>query len=690
MKVMVVAALLVLKGVMAFGQQLPKTDSSKVLQEVLVRAYETNRRLVEVPAAISLVSQTQLLRFNNTSLVPAMNANPGVRMEERSPGSYRLNIRGSSLRSPFGVRNVKVYYNDIPYTDPGGNTYFNQLGFYNITSMEIIKGPGSSLYGAGTGGVILLKNDPDNFVRGANLDYTGGSFSSNTIHFSLSGGNKTFNNTTRYFYQRSDGYRDHTNLERKVVSWDGLARVGPKGTLKAHFLQGDLYYQTPGALTFAEYKADPRAARPSTGNTPGAEAAHASITQKMFLAGFSYTIVWNSHWQSISSLYGAYSKVENPTTRNYERRMEPHFGTRNVLQYAGVARNTRITVQGGLEVQQQYTASRVYGNRQGAPDTLQTDNEIHNSAQFVFFQGTVETKKNWIVTGGASLNLLDVELQQFSQPASTQKKRFNNLVAPRLALLKKLSPLLSVYGSVARGFSPPTSAELLPSTGVITAGLQAENGWNEEVGFRGNLISGRLYADVNLFHFGLQNTIAQRRDASGGDYFVNSGSTDQKGAETYLSYRLITGVHPWLENLKVWVSHTFSDFHYKQFEKVTDDTAKYSGRRLPSVPKHYLVAGLDAAFHGGGYANLTYTYSDPVPLNDANTASASSYNLLAARLGWRFAMGKHVNADVFGAADNILNVRYSLGNDINAFGGRYYNAAPGVNFSAGISLHSNW
>jgi len=35
-------------------------------------------------------------------------------------------------------------------------------------------------------------------------------------------------------------------------------------------------------------------------------------------------------------------------------------------------------------------------------------------------------------------------------------------------------------------------------------------------------------------------------------------------------------------------------------------------------------------------------------------------------------------------------VKYSLGNDINAFGGRYYNAAPGANYSAGISIRYNW
>ena len=79
-------------------------------------------------------------------------------MEERSPGSFRLAIRGSSLRSPFGVRNVKVYWNGIPFTDAGGNTYLNLFDFNSIANIEVIKGPGGSMYGAGTGGVVLLES----------------------------------------------------------------------------------------------------------------------------------------------------------------------------------------------------------------------------------------------------------------------------------------------------------------------------------------------------------------------------------------------------------------------------------------------------------------------------------------------------------------------------------------------------
>src|SRR3982750_1058709 len=91
------------------------------------------------------------------SLIPAFNAVAGVRMEERSPGSYRLSLRGSLLRSPFGVRDVKVYFDEIPLSDAGGNTYLNALDINSIRSVEVLKGPDGSLFGANSGGVVILR-----------------------------------------------------------------------------------------------------------------------------------------------------------------------------------------------------------------------------------------------------------------------------------------------------------------------------------------------------------------------------------------------------------------------------------------------------------------------------------------------------------------------------------------------------
>src|ERR1044071_4389780 len=124
-----------------FAQEIDST--TLYLDQVIVKGYRSNRPLEDVPATINVINKRDLNRFGPPSLVTAVNTTPGVRMEERSPGSYRFSIRGSVLRSPFGIRNVKFYWKGLPFTDGGGNTYLNLLDMATIGNMEIIKGPGS-------------------------------------------------------------------------------------------------------------------------------------------------------------------------------------------------------------------------------------------------------------------------------------------------------------------------------------------------------------------------------------------------------------------------------------------------------------------------------------------------------------------------------------------------------------------
>ena len=675
-------------AVKLFSQQ-PTTDSLLTLQEVTIRAYEQNRKLMQVPAAVISINKNQLSRFNNTSLLPAINSNPGIRMEERSPGSYRLNIRGSSLRSPFGVRNVKTYYNDIPYTDPGGNTYLNQLGFYNIQSMEIIKGPGSSLYGAGTGGVLLLNTDQSNWHSGLSFDFSAGSFGQNNLNTNLRLGRDAFQNTFNYLQLSSNGYRDNSKLDRKVFTWDLNTSISDKGKIAAHFLWGDLFYQTPGALTKTEYLTTPTAARPRVGQTPGAAENKAAIYQKLFLAGVSFKQKFNEHWQNTTSFYGAATRLLNPTTRNYGRTSEPNTGGRSFFQYdKKIGAASKFNLVTGIEFQEGISSVRIYANKNGNTDTLQTDDEINNKVFFAFTQATLELPHSWFVTTGISLNSQHITITRLSTvPVKNQSRKYKNEPAPRIAVLKQLTKKISAYGSVSKGFSPPTTAEILPSSGVISTDLNPEKGISYEAGFRGTFNNGRIYFDINAFRFGLNNTIVQRRDAGGADYFVNAGSTNQKGVESFVSWQVTSNPNQFLSNTKISLSHTWNDFKYKNFKQLTSD---FSGKKLPGAAQHAVAAGISLETKPGIYAHINYYYSDPIPLNDANTEFASSYNLLGARMGWKKNLHPKVLMELFMAADNIFDVQYSLGNDINAFGGRYYNAAPGFNFSGGISLHFNF
>ena len=656
-----------------------------VLQEVVVRAYEQNRKLQDVGAAIGLTGPQQLNRFSNTNILPAVNITPGVRMEQRSPASYRLNIRGSSIRSPFGVRDVKIYFNEIPLTDPGGNTYLNELSFYNFQNIEIIKGPAGSLYGAGIGGAMLIRSLPAKWQPGATVDVLGGSFKLNAINATVNFGDAGHQNSFGYSHQAADGYRQQTNMRRDIASFETLIGASDKQTIHAYGFYSDLYYQTPGALTLSEYNEDPKQARPPAGTSPGAVQVNAAVYQKTFLVGVSNDYRFGKGWQNTTSVYGAYTDFKNPGIRVYEIRKEPHFGGRTVFQYNHTYGSTDFQLNVGAEAQKGFFTTADYKNKNGQSDSLLTNDDVNNWQYMIFAQADLKFRHGWIFTAGASFNKSSVEFTRLSVlPPVAQNTSFDNNIAPRISLLKKLNNQISVYASAAKGFSPPTVSELLKSSGILGINLQPAEGIDYEGGVKGNFFREKLYVEVNAFFFHLTNTIVQRIDTNNVIYSVNAGSTKQNGIETYIAYQIMGRPHEWINQLKIFASYAYDDFHYQDFKQTTND---FSGKVMPGIPANVLLAGLDFVAEIGVYANLTYTYTDRIALNDANTAWAGSYNLLDARIGWQARFpSSHLKLNIFGGGDNLFNIKYSLGNDINAAAGRYYNAAPTVNYYAGISL----
>ena len=664
------------------AQSNTDTLPAGMLPEVKVRAFEQETRLRDVPAAVHYLDHSTFERFSGGSIVQAINTLPGLRMEERSPGSFRFNMRGSSLRSPFGVRNIKIYYNDLPLTDPGGQSYLNQLGSHNYQSLEVIKGPGSSLYGAGTGGVLLIEGLEDNSKSNIHGSYTFGSYRYHNSYVSLTKRNENHTSKIGFQHQQSAGYRNHSELSKDVFSWTGKFLLNEKNLLKTTFLYGNLFYETPGALTRSEFEIDPRMARPSAGTLPGAEDAKASIRQKTFLAGASYLQELLSNLDNKTVLYGMFTDLQNPAIRNYARSSEPHFGGRTVFTLRYGLNGALIRINAGAEYQQGISNVRVHNNKAGFPDTLQSQDEINNRQQFIFTQLSIDSE-HWNLLAGISWNNMHLNFERFA-PASQgkQKKSFRNHFSPRIALMRKIKWdhwNANIYTGLSGGFSPPTTPELLPTGSFANTGLHPEKGWNYEVGIKATAENG-LYMDVNAFLFFVNQTIVQRRDSAGGDFFINAGKTRQEGIEAYISYPLQEE-----ENKKTtaWLSYTWHHFHYKNFIQLNND---FSGKNLPATAPHTITSGIDLLMHGW-LAHLTYYFGDRIPLNDANSEYASAYHLLGAKIGYQKSVSKKGKIQFTAGAENLLDTRYSLGNDINAFGGRYFNAAPGRNYFISMLIH---
>ncbi len=135
------------------------------------------------------------------------------------------------------------------------------------------------------------------------------------------------------------------------------------------------------------------------------------------------------------------------------------------------------------------------------------------------------------------------------------------------------------------------------------------------------------------------------------------------------------------------MSYAHNRFRFQSYQPGTDD---FSGNQLTGTAPHTLSAGLDGSSRLGFYLHPTLSHQARLPLNDANTVYAPGYWTFAVRAGWQRRLFRRLEVDVYAGLDNATDRRYSLGNDLNAFGGRYYQPAPGRSFYAGTTLGWLW
>ena len=661
-----------------------KTDTLKALNEVTIKAYLTQQPLLTVPAAVSKIDAAALQAQPGFSLVPAINTVPGVRMEERSPGSYRLSIRGSLLRSPFGVRNVKIYMDEFPLTDAGGNTYVNLLDISALQNITVLRGPDGSLYGANSNGVVLLDpfgNPQQKSSISAGLE--GGSYGAFRENVSVKTALKNNQLTISQSWQRADGYRQNSGLKRLFFQGTDNWTYSPKGQLKALLLYTDLDYQTPGGLTLSQFNADPELARPATATLPGAVSQHAAVYNKTLFGGISNELFLSPRFKNVFSVFGMHTNFDNPFITNEEVRLENTIGLRTYFEYSGKHQaNFDYKINLGAELQQTRSDIHNYDNNGGNRGNLQAASNILTKQSFYFTRFAATFLRKLHTEAALSLNNYQYDFTDTGTGGGNN--HFKPVLMPRVAASYALTNNLSVRATVSRGYSTPATAEVRPSNNIINTNLQAEKGWNYELGLRTQTINGRFWVDVSGFYYRLNNAIVRRVNPDGTDYYLNAGGTNQAGIETAISYQLIRlNTAQFFRSLNISNSLTLSHFRFRDYYNAA---ANYSGNKLTGVPGYVSVSQLNAVFPSGFYAYIQHNFTSRLPLDDGNTAFAKAYHLLQAKAGWNVKINPKTNLQLFAGADNLLNQKYSLGNDLNAVGLRYYNAAPLRNYFGGATV----
>jgi iron complex outermembrane receptor protein len=669
---------------------IPTTDTVTALGDIVVKGFGSGQSRLSVPASVTVLKSGDLSRFSATNLVPVMNTVPGVRMEERSPGSYRLTMRGSPIRSPFGIRNVKVYLGDMILTDAGGNTYLNLLDINMLGAVEIIRGPAGSMYGSGTSGVVHLsaqqRSDGTSHEQGRGmLQIAAGSYGqyAHALNWRSEGTRSQL--TVSQGTYLSEGYRRNSRMRRDAFQADWSARSVKGHAFQGFLLLSDLSYRTPGGLTLPQQMVDPRQARPATPTIASAEAQRTGIRNGTVLTGLSvdHRLAERLHWRNAVTL--SLTDFSNPFFTNYEKRRESNLGFRSVIDLRRDWRKSGLSWLTGLEWQRGDYDIDSSGNQGGIPDARNVRDAVRALQGFVFTQGELRLPGNLRFQAGLSLNRFTYHLERTQgQPSfPVSGIGFDVQPAPRFAALWKPFRTLSLHASLARGFSPPSLAEVKPSAGGFATGLQAENGWSREVGLKGSVWRNRIQFDAALFDFRLMDAIVRRTNPAGAEFFVNAGDIRQRGAELFLEgFPVQRPSGAIFRQIRLWTSLTRYRFRFGDYISAGQSLL---GNRLTGVPDAMTTAGADITLSPGFYLLITRYRCGSMPLTDVNDAFAEAYALWHARVGWKTTMGG-MPVECYLSGENLSNTLYSSGNDLNAFGRRYYNPSPGRSFLLGLKL----
>jgi iron complex outermembrane receptor protein len=655
--------------------QEPRTDA---LDEIVVTATRLESSVRDAGRSISLVNKERIQKgTQQLGLDEALAAVPGLYMQNRYnfAQDLRISLRGFGARSSFGIRGVKVIVDGIPETLPDGQAGVDSIDMGSAQSIEVLRGPASSLYGNASGGVIAITSELGNsppFVEGR---VAAGDYGYQQYQFKAGGEISAADYLFNVSHTELDGYRDHSEARGSLVNTKLGIPVGGDDQLTLSLnLTDQPKAQDPGGINAAQAALDPSSARLQNVQFDGGE----SLTQQRF--GIVYErdrprgdltlrnyYVWRDFDNKLPFTGGGAVDLD---------RFYYGFGAHYSL---GDFMPERLGLSFGIDLDRQDDDRKRFDNNNGTLGDLVFDQNEQVDSFGIYAQGRFEINEAWALLAGLRYDELSYDVSdRFLANGDDSGKLDFDEVSPSLALNFRMASGV-LFASYSSSFETPTTTELAnpDGSGGFNASLNAQTADNFEIGYKRS--HDDLYYELTVFHIDLEDELVPFELAAfpGRTFYSNAGSSERDGIEAALSWSSDNG-------FRVDASYTWSDFNFTNF--VDDNGNDFSGNQLPGLPQQFGYLGLTYASAGAFSGTFEVVYSGDLYANNANSTQVSSYTIANLRVGYEFRNEKWAFRPYLGI-NNLFDESYNSNIRINAFGGRYFEPAPPLNFYAGIVVN---
>lgn len=610
-----------------------KPKDATTLDVINVTATKRVQNIRKIPVAINVVSEEQLDNLHATQFTDYAAYIPGLQFTSTgAAGKTSIALRGIAPISSGTT--VGTYIDETQLGSSGlyqaATNFQLDLLPYDISRVEVLRGPQGTLYGAGSmGGLVkYVTRDPDlshtEFrVGGGVSDVASSGNTGWDAHF---GANLPLAKDTvglRVSYARNEipGFIDNAANGRKDINggtqdsarvallWQPNADVSLRLTALGQKIDSD---------NDALVALDPVTQRPRFGDLTNKVLVNEPFAKELGL--LAATLDWNLGWADFTSAtgysntstsqrsdtstqYGAFTLVIGlpaPGTSGFDLGLSLHK----------FSQEFRLTSKPGTpflwQVGAYYTKESAdqtqvltLGQPDGTPlpapfDAFNTlaalalpstykEKALFGNASYQFgdrftLGGGVRYSRNdqvfaQQVTGGVLIPL-------GSTPGSSHENNFTWSISPQFELSKDAR----LYARVATGYQPGGPNVALPG---VPPQVDSSTLTSYELGLKSELADHRVVFDVAVFNIDWKNIQVGAVTAGGIGYLANGGKATSRGVE------LSTVFKP-TDNLRLGLVGTYTD------------ATLSNGNQLPFIPKFAASATVDyfIPLHGGWTARL--------------------------------------------------------------------------------------
>ena len=709
------------------------------LNPLVVSATRSEINSFDAPAAVDVVEQSSIQDAQlGMVLSESLKRVAGVSALSRNQYAQDpvISLRGFGARSTFGVTGIRLYVDGIPLTMPDGIGQPGNIDFEMVKSMEVLKGPFSTMYGNGAGGVISIKTiappkDPE-----ISTSFLVGSYGTRKESVQFSGAM----NGIGYIFNESnfntDGYRDHSQAHKKQstaeITFD--LQNDTHVTILANYFkmqaQDPLGLAGQGSdsakIAFDSTKSTGYLAANipnvwlSSKNVPlSAIVTNTRVYRENTQIGINLDheinennsvklIAYAGHRNNNQFLSTTTAPFPNPTPRGV---IKP--GGCNNGEYCGkdstisrdfigsdlswtnsgliIGKNYKLV--SGIAYAYMTDERRDIGTSNGVitltglakPNRQEVDNTINLDE---YFQGQLALNDQLDLHAGIR-NVFTTSIfnptwhgDQSAKAALIKYSsgQFSN-TTPSVGILWKVHPSTNFYADYGKGFQTPNSIQMAYKDslgGGPNNTLAGSTSDNFELGLK-SFINESTRLNAAVFRTVSANEI---EIDIGGGYSVYKNipvDTVRNGLEVSLNAELPN-------NFGIYGAYTYMDAKFAGNFNSTSLGLVNSGNKIPGIFKNQLYGELSWKYSDLGFTTALETIvNSRVYANDTNTAYASGYNITNLRASFKQSIGDWQLSE-FARIENIFDRNYISALRINDSSGQFYEAGSGRNYMAGISV----